>query len=159
MKEEAEGTMTEVTGTPSSNRRRRNMSRLGGDGAAVELTTETIIWVDLHDPINGASFRPSPLKPIPWLTWGGGVEGEAQRNVRSESSEHPTAAVSHQIHGSIEGWEVAPSSLETKKPFVDYQGRGTLAAVTGGRVTAAFGAEPGHISSDEFGRGSHGSGG
>jgi len=90
------------------------MSRLGGDGAAVELTTETIIWVDLHDPINGASFRPSPLKPIPWLTWGGGVEGEAQRNVRSESSEHPTAAVSHQIHGSIEDGKSHPAASKRR---------------------------------------------
>lgn len=27
---------------------------------------ESTIWVNIFDPINGPSFRPSPLKPIPW---------------------------------------------------------------------------------------------
>ncbi|KAM0562081.1 hypothetical protein ACHAPJ_002525 [Fusarium lateritium] len=48
-----------------------------GDGATVdEATTDntpsnfrdaskSVIWVDIFDPINGPSFKPSPLKPIP----------------------------------------------------------------------------------------------
>ncbi|KAJ3469321.1 hypothetical protein MRS44_003386 [Fusarium solani] len=27
--------------------------------------SESVIWVDIFDPINGPSFKPSPLKPIP----------------------------------------------------------------------------------------------
>ncbi|KAI5465481.1 hypothetical protein BGZ63DRAFT_399942 [Mariannaea sp. PMI_226] len=49
----------------------------GGDGAGSELSDtitehqapdapfETIIWVDIFDPINNPSFKPAPLKPIP----------------------------------------------------------------------------------------------
>lgn len=28
-------------------------------------TSKSVIWVDIFDPINGPSFKPSPLKPIP----------------------------------------------------------------------------------------------
>ena len=28
-------------------------------------TSKSVIWVDIFDPINGTSFKPSPLKPIP----------------------------------------------------------------------------------------------
>ena len=38
----------------------------GGD-ASVDCTVpcDSVIWVNIFDPINGPSFKPSPLKPIP----------------------------------------------------------------------------------------------
>ncbi|PFH62633.1 hypothetical protein XA68_12707 [Ophiocordyceps unilateralis] len=30
-----------------------------------ESTAVTTIWVDIHDPVNGSSFIPAPLKPVP----------------------------------------------------------------------------------------------
>ncbi|CAH0028362.1 unnamed protein product [Clonostachys rhizophaga] len=39
----------------------------GIDGAGEGASQDSTIWVNLSDPINGPSFKPSPLKPIPWL--------------------------------------------------------------------------------------------
>lgn len=49
---------------------RRPLGAVGGNGAANEaMHTDdapvTTIWVDIHDPVNGVSFKPSLLKPIP----------------------------------------------------------------------------------------------
>ncbi|KAF4978569.1 hypothetical protein FZEAL_5073 [Fusarium zealandicum] len=45
---------------------------IGGDGLRTNNkatgfvdSSETVIWVNIFDPINGPSFKPSPLKPIP----------------------------------------------------------------------------------------------
>ncbi|KAH7162326.1 hypothetical protein B0J13DRAFT_517594 [Dactylonectria estremocensis] len=55
----------------------RESSLRGGDGADGELASighastnclispDSTIWVNVFDPINGPSFKPSPLKPIP----------------------------------------------------------------------------------------------
>lgn len=48
----------------------------GGDGAGSDgndpntskgLQTPETIWVNIFDPIDGPTFKPSPLKPIPWF--------------------------------------------------------------------------------------------
>jgi hypothetical protein len=53
---------------------RKTRSRLGGDATSSEglsfidgqTAASPTIWVNVFDPINGPSFQPSPLKPIPW---------------------------------------------------------------------------------------------
>ncbi|KAM5351258.1 hypothetical protein ACJ41O_003981 [Fusarium nematophilum] len=38
---------------------------MGNVVADLKDASESVIWVDIFDPINGPSFKPSPLKPIP----------------------------------------------------------------------------------------------
>ncbi|PHH69739.1 hypothetical protein CDD80_6526 [Ophiocordyceps camponoti-rufipedis] len=40
-------------------------------------TTSTTIWVDIHDPVNGSSFTPGPLKPVPPFMRAGGHDNGA----------------------------------------------------------------------------------
>lgn len=78
----------------------RDSSLRGGDGAESEIRSisdvpadcltplESVIWVDLFDPINGQSFKPSPLKPIPLFM-------QRPRASIIESQYQPSADVGH----------------------------------------------------------------
>ncbi|RSL56486.1 hypothetical protein CEP54_008781 [Fusarium duplospermum] len=47
--------------------------------------SESVIWVDIFDPINGPSFKPSPLKPIPLFMQ------RAPNHVAKPQSQQPSA--------------------------------------------------------------------
>ncbi|KAH7329353.1 hypothetical protein B0I35DRAFT_420015 [Stachybotrys elegans] len=74
---------------------REDIIRTGGDGTKSDITDigseqNSTIWVNIFDPIDGASFKPNPTKPVPFFMQrshvGDGAIPRVVRGIRPESS-------------------------------------------------------------------------
>ncbi|KAK7225531.1 hypothetical protein V2G26_013534 [Clonostachys chloroleuca] len=111
----------------------------GIDGTGEGASQDSIIWVNLFDPINGPSFKPSPLKPVPWfqpralstsawdqeLRLSSKANSETRSSLHSDSTRSGTPTIRFTRSPSLDGRdailpasrEIPPTTTASETPF------------------------------------------